>query len=176
MSDSGDLLYDPTAEPQIRATGLAPRLPTLQGKRAGILDNSKANAGTLMLAVVERLKERYGVRDVVKREKGIAGPPSPSILADLTTCDFVLVGSADRGSCTSWSIHGAIVLEQHGIPTVVMGTREFESLATLEARNRGLAELPLALIPHPLGGIHEEEVVKKADLAIETVVRAVTRS
>ena len=68
------------------------------------------------------------------------------------------------------------MLEQHGIPTVVMGTREFESLATLEARNRGLAELPLALIPHPLGGIHEEEVVKKADLAIETVVRAVTRS
>jgi hypothetical protein len=68
------------------------------------------------------------------------------------------------------------VLEQHGIPTVVMGTREFESLATLEARNRGLAELPLALIPHPLGGIHEEEVVKKADLAIETVVRALTRS
>ncbi len=57
-----------------------------------------------------------------------------------------------------------------------MGTKEFESLATLEARNRGLAELPLALIPHPLGGIHEEEVVKKADLAIETVVRAVTRS
>ncbi|PYM54455.1 MAG: hypothetical protein DMD77_23245 [Candidatus Rokuibacteriota bacterium] len=68
------------------------------------------------------------------------------------------------------------MLEQHGIPTVVMGTKEFESLATLEARNRGLAELPLALIPHPLGGIHEEEVVKKADLAIETVVRAVTRS
>jgi hypothetical protein len=67
------------------------------------------------------------------------------------------------------------VLEQHGIPTVVMGTKEFESLATLEARNRGLAELPLALIPHPLGGIHEEEVVKKADLAIEAVVRAVTR-
>jgi len=68
------------------------------------------------------------------------------------------------------------VLEQHGIPTVVMGTKEFESLATLEARNRGLAELPLALIPHPLGGIHEEEVLKKADLAIETVVRAVTSS
>ena len=68
------------------------------------------------------------------------------------------------------------MLEQHGIPTVVMGTKEFESLATLEARNRGLADLPLALISHPLGGIHEEEVVKKADLAIETVVRAVTSS
>jgi len=95
MSDKGDLLYDPTAEPSILAAGLAPRLASLQGTRAGILDNSKANAGTLMLAVVQRLKERYGVKDVVKREKGIAGPPSPLILADLQECDFVLVGSAD---------------------------------------------------------------------------------
>ena len=67
------------------------------------------------------------------------------------------------------------MLEQHGIPTVVMGTFEFEQLARLEARNRGLADLPLALIPHPLGGIREDEVVRKADLAIDLVVRALTR-
>ena len=67
------------------------------------------------------------------------------------------------------------MLEQQGIPTVVMGTNEFEQLAKLEAKNRGLADLPLALIPHPLGGIREEEVVKKADLAIDIVVRAVTK-
>ena len=67
------------------------------------------------------------------------------------------------------------MLEQEGIPTVVMGTNEFEQLAKLEAKNRGLADLPLALIPHPLGGIREEEVVKKADLAIDIVVRAVTK-
>jgi hypothetical protein len=68
------------------------------------------------------------------------------------------------------------VLEQQGIPTVVMGTVEFETLAALEARNRGLAELPLALIPHPLGGIREDEVVAKAGLAVEAVRRALTRS
>jgi hypothetical protein len=68
------------------------------------------------------------------------------------------------------------VLEQHGIPTVVMGTKEFEALAVLEARNRGLADLPLALIPHPLGGIREEEVVRKAELVIEAVVSAVTKA
>ena len=67
------------------------------------------------------------------------------------------------------------MLEQEGIPTVVMGTFEFEQLARLEARNRGLADLPLALIPHPLGGIREEEVIKKADLAVYLVVRAVTK-
>ena len=67
------------------------------------------------------------------------------------------------------------MLEQRGIPTVVMGTYEFEQLAKLESKNRGLADLPLALIPHPLGGIREDEVLKKAELAVEVVRRAVTR-
>ncbi|HEV8438025.1 MAG TPA: hypothetical protein VGT40_08025 [Methylomirabilota bacterium] len=57
-----------------------------------------------------------------------------------------------------------------------MGTVEFEALARLESRNRGLEGLPLALVSHPLGGIHEDEVVRKADLAIESVVKAVTTS
>jgi hypothetical protein len=68
------------------------------------------------------------------------------------------------------------MLEQRGVPTAVMGTFEFEALARLEAKNRGLEALPLALIPHPLGGIREDEVVRKADLALEAVLKAVTRS
>jgi hypothetical protein len=64
------------------------------------------------------------------------------------------------------------VLEQKGIPSVVMGTFEFEQLARLEARNRGMADLPLALIPHPLGGIREDEVLKKVDLVMDVVVKA----
>jgi hypothetical protein len=68
------------------------------------------------------------------------------------------------------------VLEQQGVPTVVMGTFEFEALARLEAKNRGLEALPLALVPHPLGGLRDEEVLGKADLAVESVVKAVTAS
>ena len=64
------------------------------------------------------------------------------------------------------------MLEQRGVPTVVMGTFEFEALARLEAKNRGIETLPLALVPHPLGGIPEDEVMKKADLAIEAVLKA----
>ncbi len=95
MSVEGIRLYDPTAEPRTLAAALAPRLSSLAGKRAGILDNGKANAGTLMLAVTKLLQERYGVGEVVKREKPIAGPPAPEILAALSECDFALVGSAD---------------------------------------------------------------------------------
>jgi hypothetical protein len=68
------------------------------------------------------------------------------------------------------------MLEQRGVPTAVMGTFEFEQLARLEAKNRGIADLPLALVPHPLGGIHEGEVIRKADLVIEAVLKAVTRA
>ncbi len=95
MSPQGIRLYDPTAAPRAVAAKLAPRLATLAGKRAGILDNGKANAGTLMLAVTRILRERYGVAEVVKRNKPVAGPPAPEILDALSTCDFALVGSAD---------------------------------------------------------------------------------
>ena len=95
MTRSRITLYDPTAEPRAVAVALAPRLPTLAGTRAGILDNGKANAGTLMLAVVARLRQRHGVVDVMKRDKPVAGPPSPEVLEALATCDFALVGSAD---------------------------------------------------------------------------------
>jgi hypothetical protein len=88
-------LYDPTAEPRRIDARLAPRLPSLAGKRIGILDNGKANAGTLMLAVAKILQERHGAGDIVKRNKPVAGPPAPEILEALSHCDLALVGSAD---------------------------------------------------------------------------------
>jgi hypothetical protein len=68
------------------------------------------------------------------------------------------------------------MLEQRGVPTAVMGTFEFEALARLEAKNRGIEALPLALVAHPLGGIRDDEVLKKADTAVDAVVKAVLRS
>jgi hypothetical protein len=88
-------LYDPTAEPRAIRAQLAPRLATLSGMRVAILDNGKANAGTLMLAVAKTLQERHGVAGIVKREKPVAGPPKPEVLDALAQCDFALVGSAD---------------------------------------------------------------------------------
>ena len=88
-------LYDPTAEPRAIDAKLAPRLADLSGKRIGILDNGKANAGILMLAVAKVLQERYGAGEIIKRNKPVAGPPAPEILEALAQCDLALVGSAD---------------------------------------------------------------------------------
>ena len=88
-------LYDPTAQPRAIDARLAPRLASLQGKRLGILDNGKANADVLMLAMAKILQERYGVGEIVKREKPVAGPPKPEVVDALAQCDLALVGSAD---------------------------------------------------------------------------------
>jgi len=61
------------------------------------------------------------------------------------------------------------------VPTVVIGTDEFAQLAALESRNRGLANLPVALVPHPLGGIAEADVLKKVDDAVTLVANALAR-
>ena len=71
MSGQRIRLYDPTAEPRTIPVELAPRLTSLAGKRIGILDNTKANAGTLMLAVAKILQERYGAGEIIKREKSM---------------------------------------------------------------------------------------------------------
>jgi hypothetical protein len=88
-------LYDPTAAPRAIDAKLAARLDSLAGKRIGILDNGKANAGTLMLAVARVLQDRHGAGEIVKRNKPVAGPPAPEILEALSHCDLALVGSAD---------------------------------------------------------------------------------
>jgi hypothetical protein len=89
-------VYDPTAPSSVTVGALAPRRGELRGTVAGILDNGKANAGLLMGAIVDELKARHGVRDVIVRKKPVAGPASPQVIADLKAgCDFVLVGSAD---------------------------------------------------------------------------------
>jgi hypothetical protein len=49
-------------------------------------------------------------------------------------------------------------------------------LARLESRNRGLADLPLALVSHPLGGIPENEVLAKVDSAMDAVARALLKN
>lgn len=56
----------------------------------------------------------------------------------------------------------------------MIGTDEFQALVELEAKARGMPELPLALTAHPIGGLRPPAVTAKAAGMVEGVVRAVT--
>jgi len=69
--------------------------PTLAGKRIGILDNSKPNAGLLLGRMAERLAARTGANGEVVERKNAALPATDDVLARLAEAEVVLTGSAD---------------------------------------------------------------------------------
>jgi hypothetical protein len=67
-------------------------------------------------------------------------------------------------------------LEKKGIPTAVICSDAFISLARSISRSKGISAPRLVVIPHPLAGIAPAEVQKKADDAIHAIVARLTDS
>ena len=84
---------------QVRAENLtAPPLPAdLSGLTVGFIDNTKHNFDRLADEIGTLLRERHGVKAVVRRRKGNAAVPAPpETLAELAKqCDLVFAGSGD---------------------------------------------------------------------------------
>ncbi|MCH7737062.1 MAG: hypothetical protein IH872_06640 [Chloroflexi bacterium] len=67
-------------------------------------------------------------------------------------------------------------MEKRGVRTVVVGTDRFKRLGEVERRSLGMAELTMAIVEHPLGGLQAEALLAKADGLLEQVVKGLTGS
>ena len=75
-----------------------PVLPdSLAGRTVGFIDNTKHNFDRLADEIGAVLRERHGVKTVIRRRKANASTPAaPEILVELAkTCDVVFAGSGD---------------------------------------------------------------------------------
>jgi hypothetical protein len=90
-------ILDPTVLPDPAETGLAPRLPGLDGVVLGLLANGKVNADRLLDLVREGLASRYRVREVIARAKPSASRVAdPEVLRELAArCDAVVTAVGD---------------------------------------------------------------------------------
>ena len=91
-------LLDPTGASERGVdTTLAPRLHSLRGLTAGLLDNAKPNASVLLSHTGRELRRRHGIRDFVMYQKGYFGTPVEESLIRqiLHHCDFVVAGIGD---------------------------------------------------------------------------------
>jgi hypothetical protein len=172
-------IYRPDGDVDPTLTRLTDPVPSWRGVRIGVLDNGKPNAGVLLTRVAEQLAAQCGARVELVTEKGPGGnaatPCTPEVFARLTErCDVVLTGSADCGSCTSWSVHDTIQLERAGVPAVVATTTHFVDLTRRVATGFGLPDARVAVFPHPLGGTDADTIRGWADAAIPEVVRLLT--
>ncbi len=95
MADDTIRIFDPRGHVLEQHTTLAARPKSLAGLRPGILENRKPNVRLLLTSMVEGMRERMDLGDLIIEDKPIAGPPSKRVMERLRDCDFVLVGSAD---------------------------------------------------------------------------------
>ena len=81
-----------------RAAMAAPPMPReWAGRTVGFLDNAKPNFDRFSDRLGDLLRERHGVKDVVRRRKANSSTPAPvELLTRMAKeCDIVLAGSAD---------------------------------------------------------------------------------
>lgn len=92
------VLINPVSEAiQAMDTTYATRLADLAGKRLGLIDNSKSNAGRLLDMVATILHMQYGFREILRHRKPSASKPvAPEVIAAWAAeCDLAIVGVGD---------------------------------------------------------------------------------
>lgn len=89
-------VLDPRLEPETGAVRLAPPLPTLRDARIGLLDNAKTGTAGLYDHLEALLRERHGVRELLRRRKPDTSRPAPdAMLAELAAADAIVSGVGD---------------------------------------------------------------------------------
>lgn len=152
---------------------LAPRIAGIEGRRIGLLDNSKHNA-SIFLDEIERLLRAAGA-ETVRRRKPSAAASAGAYLDELAeSCDAIVNAYGDCGSCTSWCVHDSVDIERRNRPVATINTSEFASLGRFEAGALGIAGLPIVQIPHPVGSLPGEVVRGYAKVAFGDVIEAIT--
>src|SRR5580704_4060929 len=169
-------LLEPTVRDQSPAISAAQRLSDVRGKRLGFVDNSKCNADLFIQRLSTQLTDRFAVvRGPVIRKAAPKDRLTDADLANLAQCDAVVQCFGDCGTSTSISVADAVEIERRGIPTVTVFSTAFATAARKQAAGRGMADLPLARIPHPMHTARRNVVAERADAVVDMLAERLTR-
>jgi len=156
------LVLDPTLAPLADSGGSGPDAGTLAGKRVGFRVDILWRSWDWVSDEWARLAERDGADVRFWRARGRTGDEGDAMLKELDEflagVDIAVVGLANCGSCTSWTIHDALRAAGTGIPTVAVCTDHFKDLAGTLARRGGRSALRRHVLPYPLDTLQEAEV------------------
>ena len=103
-----------------RPTKDAPRLGTLAGAVIGLIDNGMGSSSLLKEALVARLKDDYGVTEIIDvRKTSVSVAPTKEDWARITDrADAAITIFGGCGSCSARTVRDAIELEWENIPAV----------------------------------------------------------
>ena len=91
--------------------------------------------------------------------------------AFLDKIDIAIVGLANCGSCTGWTVRDAIAAATAGKPTVAIATANFEAFAHEIAARGGRSGLRVHVLPYPLNEQVREEVLAVGETHFDGMLR-----
>jgi hypothetical protein len=150
----------------------------LRGATIGLLENTKQNASLFLEELGRLLIDRYGVAGVVPRTKlAFALPVSEDMLEELaTSCQAVITGVGDCGSCSGSAVADGVAFERRGIPAAVICSDAFTVTADAMAAVKGAKGYRYATTAHPVAVLGPDEVRKRAEQVLPEVVALLTGS
>jgi hypothetical protein len=89
-------VLDPRLSAEGEAARLAAPLASLDGALVGLLDNAKIGTARFYDYLETMLRERYRVREVIRRRKPDSSRPvPPELLGELSAADAIVSGIGD---------------------------------------------------------------------------------
>ncbi|GHF47282.1 hypothetical protein FHX82_001471 [Amycolatopsis bartoniae] len=172
-------ILDPTGGRRAVSEGaavLTPRRARLAGATVGLLSNTKQNAALFLDELGRLLRERHGVEAVRPSVKTAFALPLPEEqLTELAeTCDAVITGVGDCGSCSASAVADGVALERRGVPAAVICSDAFVVTADAMAELRNAKGYHYATTAHPVAVLTPDEVRKRAEEVLPEVVAILT--
>lgn len=157
------IILDPTAVRADDNASPGPDAGPLQGKRIGFrVDRMWRAWDWISEQWAERFREA-GAEVSFWRSAGRSGEEGErcerEYKAFLESIDIAVVGLANCGSCTGWTVRDAITAANFGLPTTAVATRNFEAFAHEIAGRGGRSGLRVHVLPYPLNEQHREDVL-----------------
>jgi hypothetical protein len=174
------LILDPTITRDDDNPSPGPDAGLLAGKRIGVrLDNIWRAWDWIAELWAERFRAA-GAEVSFWRCYGRSGEEGDrmerELKAFLETIDVAVVGLANCGSCTGWTIRDAITAANAGLPTVAVATRNFETFAHTMARRGGRSGLRVHVLPYPLNEQERGYVTEVAETHFDGLLAAMGAS
>jgi hypothetical protein len=156
------LVLDPTSFVDLGGASAGPPLGSLAGKTIGFRHDMYWRSWTWVVEEWGAMVQADGAAVAYWEHRPPTGKETAGMLesldAFLAGVDAAVVGMANCGSCTMWTIHDALRSLDRGLPTVVAATEHFVDLARGLAKRSGRGEIRLQALPFPFEGLPEAEV------------------
>jgi len=141
-------ICNPTAPPPPHGQASPGPIAQLAGARVAVINNGWMSMSLISERLAERLPADYGVSSVRVHRVEPNGGATDAVLESIATeADVAIVGLANCGGCTSWSVQNQVALMKRGVYSVLLVTERYQTLAEFVRRGRGMADAPCVVLP-----------------------------